>query len=61
MTLLGMPWIALASLPPYKCHQLAWFFYGCVERGHVLNVNACPDWSGRMVQPSRPALSRNVP
>jgi hypothetical protein len=44
MNMVGMPWIALASLQPHRCPQFAWFLYGCIEREHVLNVTAFADW-----------------
>ncbi len=29
---------------PQRCWQLAWFLYGCIEREHMLNLQACMDW-----------------
>ena len=39
-----MPWIDLALLELQRCQQLAWFVYGCIEREHRLNLDACVAW-----------------
>lgn len=44
MTMLGIHWATLASLQPHRCHRVAWFLYGWIEREHVLNVNSCANW-----------------
>lgn len=44
MTMVGMRWVAMMLLQPYRCHQLAWFVYGSIEREQLLNVTACADW-----------------
>jgi hypothetical protein len=47
MTMVGMPWIAMASLQPYRSHQLAWFVYGAIEREQLLHLTACVGWGRR--------------
>lgn len=54
MNMTGVPWIGLTALEPQRCHQLAWFIYGWIEREHVLNMNACADW---WIQAFMPAAS----
>ena len=44
MTLPGLPWIELTLREAQRCHHLAWFLYGCVEREHRLNLDACMAW-----------------
>jgi len=34
------PWIDLTLHQAQRCHHLAWFLYGCLEREHLLNVDA---------------------
>ena len=41
MTMVGVPWIPSAILQPHRCHQLAWFLDGWIEREQVLNLTAC--------------------
>jgi hypothetical protein len=33
-------WVDLTLYQAQRCHHLAWFLYGWLEREHVLNVNA---------------------
>jgi len=49
MIMVGVPWIPSAFLQPHRCHQLAWFLYGWIEREQVLNVTACTDWWMRAI------------
>ena len=49
-----------------RCHHLAWFLYGCLEREGALNVNAYMAWWLRAVEPSSktllsPAVGRRIP
>lgn len=44
MNLTNMPWFGLTASQPERCHQLAWFLYGCIAREHALNMKACMDW-----------------
>lgn len=39
-----MQWIDLTGVQTQRCHHLAWFLYGWIEREHVLNLNACAAW-----------------
>ncbi|RZT95190.1 hypothetical protein [Rivibacter subsaxonicus] len=38
------PWINLTLHQAQRCHHLTWFLYGCLEREHVLNVDAFVAW-----------------
>jgi hypothetical protein len=38
------PWIDLTLQQAQRWHHLAWFLYGCLEREHVLNVDAFVAW-----------------
>lgn len=38
------PWINLTLHQAQRCHHLAWFLYGCLEREHRLNVHAFVAW-----------------
>ena len=40
-------WIDLTRLHAERCHHLGWFLYGCLEREHALNLDACAAWWGR--------------
>jgi hypothetical protein len=40
-----------------RCQHLAWFLYGCVEREHRLNLDACVTW---WVQAFVPAATLRV-
>lgn len=33
-------WIHLTLHQAQRCHHLAWFLYGCLERAHLLNMDA---------------------
>ncbi len=33
-------WIQLTLHQAQRCHHLAWFLYGCLERAHLLNMDA---------------------
>jgi len=48
----GMPWIDLTLRQTQRCHHVAWFLYGCVEREHLLNVDACMTWWIRAFTPA---------
>lgn len=41
------PWIDLMLHQAQRCHHLAWFLLGCLEREHVLNVDAFVAWWAR--------------
>lgn len=34
------PWFELAVQQAQRWHRLAWFLYGCLEREHLLNMQA---------------------
>jgi len=53
----GIPWVDLTLRQTQRCHHLAWFLYGCVEREHRLNVDACVTW---WVQAFMPAATLRV-
>jgi len=38
------PWIDLMLHQAQRCHHLAWFLYGCLEREQVLNVDSFVAW-----------------
>jgi len=38
------PWIKLTLQQTQRCHHLAWFVYGCLEREHLLNMHALVAW-----------------
>ena len=38
------PWINLALHQAQRCHHLAWFLYGWLEREQVLNQEAFVAW-----------------
>ena len=40
----SLPWVDLVLWQPHRCWHVAWFLYGCAEREHVLNVDACMRW-----------------
>ena len=49
-----------------RCHHLAWFLYGCLEREQALNADAYMAWWLRGVEPSSkrllfPAAGRRIP
>ena len=44
MNLPVMPWCNLLLQQSQKCHNLAWFLYGCAEREHLLNMDAWVTW-----------------
>ena len=44
MSLPFFPWIGLHALQPQRCHQAAWFLYGCVERELVIQLRANTNW-----------------
>jgi hypothetical protein len=46
------PWIDLTLQQAQRWHHLAWFLYGCLEREHVLNVDAFVAWWMRGVPSS---------
>jgi len=50
----GIPWIDLMFRQTQRCQHLAWFLYGCVEREHRLNLDACVT---RWVQALTPAAT----
>lgn len=43
----AIPWVQLMLQQTRRCHHLAWFLYGCVEREHRLNVDAYVIWWAR--------------
>ena len=51
-----IPWCTLMLDQTQKCHNLAWFLYGCAQREHVLNMDAWVTWWARAftVAPSSP-------
>ena len=55
MKLTGMPSLDLMLLQTQRCQHLAWFLYGCIEREHVLNRDACITW---WVQAFTPVAAR---
>jgi len=69
MNLPCMPWMDLMLLQTQRCHHLVWFLYGCVEREHILSLNACLRWWGGTFTPAaaltveqgRPQGSRVIP
>lgn len=68
MNLLGMPWTGSLYTRPQRSHKFAWFFYGWIEREHVVNVTACADWWMRTIgmsadrsKASRPGLGSSLP
>jgi len=52
------PWIDLTLQQAQRWHHLAWFLYGCLEREHVLNVDAFVAWWMRGVA-SRTSSARS--
>ena len=52
MNVTGIPWIDLTLRQTQRCHHLAWFLYGCVEREHLLNLDACAIWWIRAFTPA---------
>lgn len=54
-----MPWFELALQQARRCHQLAWFLYGWVEREQRLNLNAVAAFAPRTRAGVNPA--RRVP
>lgn len=44
MNTLITPWTNLMLHQTQRCHHLAWFLYGCLEREQVLNLDACVAW-----------------
>jgi len=38
------PWLDMTLHHAQRCHHLAWFLYGCLEREHLLNVEAFLAW-----------------
>lgn len=45
------PLIDLTLHQAQRCHHLAWFVYGCLEREHVLNLEALVAWWARGLAP----------
>ena len=43
------PWIDLTLRQSQRCHHLAWFLYGWLEREQMLNVQAFVAWWVREV------------
>jgi hypothetical protein len=52
MNLPCMPWMDQMLLQTQRYHHLVWFLYGCIEREHVLNRNACLNWWGGTFTPA---------
>jgi hypothetical protein len=42
---MNIAWINLLLGHSMRCHQLAWFVYGCVEREHWVTLNSCGWWA----------------
>ncbi len=38
------PWINLTLRQAQRCHHLAWFLYGWLEREQMLNLEAFVEW-----------------
>lgn len=39
-----MPFVDLSLQQAQRWNHLAWFLYGCIEREHVINMNAFVAW-----------------
>ena len=45
-------WVDLTLHQAQRCHHLAWFLYGCIDRAHRLNMNAfAASWVGEWQKP----------
>jgi hypothetical protein len=40
----ALVWIDVMLRETQRCHHLSRFLYGCIEREHVLNMDACITW-----------------
>jgi hypothetical protein len=49
-----VPWLDPTLQHAEQVQQVAWFLYGCMEREHLLNVDACVTWWVRTFAPAAP-------
>jgi len=55
MNLPRIPWLDPTLWQTQRYHHLAWFLYGCVEREHLLNLDACTNWWVKALWPAAAA------